>query len=90
MLNLYTTAFSTLPTAEQLSDFYNLTKAQSRLVIALMQGKSSEEAAAHLNVSVNTVRSHLRAIYSKLGTDNKADLVRIVSATLVGYLTTPS
>jgi len=89
VLSLYTTAFGTLPTADQLGDFYDLTNAQARVVIALMQGKSSAEAAAHLNVSLNTVRSHLRAVYKKLGTDNKADLIRVVSATLVGYSTTP-
>ena len=90
VVNLYANSFTTLPTADQLGDFYDLTNAQARLVIALMQGKKPEEAAVHLNVSVNTIRSHLRAVYSKLGTDNKADLIRIVSATLVGYSTTPS
>jgi DNA-binding NarL/FixJ family response regulator len=82
--------FNTLPTADQLSDFYDLTRAEARLVIALMEGKNVEAAAAHLHVSVNTIRSHLRAIYSKLGTDNKADLLRIISMTLVGYSTRKS
>lgn len=77
--------FRTLPTTEELSDFYDLTRAQARLTIALMEGKSVEQSAHHLHISVNTIRSHLRSIYAKLGTDNRADLLRIISMTLISH-----
>ncbi|MFI8214644.1 LuxR C-terminal-related transcriptional regulator [Streptomyces sp. NPDC085932] len=37
---------------------------------------STEEIAADLNVSVNTVKTHLKSIYRKLGVSRRADAVR--------------
>ncbi len=52
----------------RLETIYGLTPAQARLTILLVQGLSLEEAAKKLNVSLNTVRSHLRQIFSKTDT----------------------
>ena len=51
----------------------------------MMDGHDIVTTAARLHISVNTVRSHLRAIYAKLGVENIAGLLRMVSATLVNY-----
>lgn len=74
-----------IPTISHLRDFYDLTNAQARLVRALMEGKDIMTAAANLHISVNTVRSHLRSIYSKLGVDSQPALLRLLSSTLVDY-----
>jgi LuxR family maltose regulon positive regulatory protein len=42
----------------------------------IVAGRKVRETAAAMNISVNTVRSHLRAIHRKLGVDNRADAVR--------------
>jgi DNA-binding CsgD family transcriptional regulator len=76
------------PTQAQLKEFYGLTRAQARLVLALLNGGSIADASELLNVSINTSRSHLRAIYNKLGVDNKAELLRLLSATLAEYTST--
>ena len=38
---------------------------------------SGTEIAAALYLSVNTVRSHIKAIYRKLGVNSRADAVRV-------------
>jgi DNA-binding CsgD family transcriptional regulator len=73
-----------VPAIEHIREFYRLTNAQARVVTALFKGESVEEASTALNISPNTVRSHLRAIYSKLGVANKAALLQLVSTTTTG------
>ena len=74
-----------LPTPELLRDFYDLTKAQARLVHALLDGRSTNQASDYLNISINTARSHLRSIYLALNVNTKAELLQLISNTLVHY-----
>ena len=69
------------PEEAQLREFYNLTKAQARLVRQLASSIDVEEAANALNISVNTARSHLRAIYTRMGVSNKAQLLQQIGST---------
>ena len=71
-----------------LHDLYGLTEAESRLVDRLCSGLSLQEAAEELEVSTNTVRTHLRAAFAKTNTSRQADLLREV-ITGVAYLSTP-
>ena len=73
-----------VPGANQLAEFYGLTGAQARMLNAILQQVSIEEAAGMLNISVNTARSHLRAIYSRVGVENKNQLIQLVSAVMAG------
>jgi DNA-binding NarL/FixJ family response regulator len=41
----------------------------------LLEGRTNKEIAAKLFVSVNTVRTHNRNIYSKLGLKNRLELI---------------
>jgi len=61
-----------------LQDYFELTRAQARVVVAVAEGQSAESAAAALKLSVNTVRSHLRSIYAKLGVENRAQMLHRV------------
>ena len=73
------------PSTTQLQDFYDLTRGQVRVIESLMEGHDIITTAARLHISVNTVRSHLRAIYGKLGVNSIAGLLRMISSTLVDY-----
>lgn len=64
--------------ASKLRRLYELTPAEARLAALLAQGSRLEEAAADLGVSLNTVRTHLKRIFSKTGTDRQAELVRLI------------
>jgi DNA-binding CsgD family transcriptional regulator len=70
---------------KQLREFYQLTKAQARLLHAIIQHNTIEEAATTLHISINTARSHLRAIYDRLGINNIGQLLQITNATLTTY-----
>ncbi len=64
--------------SSKLRRLYKLTPAEARLAAHLAQGSRLEEAAADLGVSLNTVRTHLKRIFSKTGTDRQAELVRLI------------
>jgi DNA-binding NarL/FixJ family response regulator len=52
-----------------------LTPQETRLLKLLAEGHSYGGAAAQLNVSVNTVRDHIRSIYEKLHVHSKSEAV---------------
>ena len=62
----------------KLRQLYKLTPAEARLAALLAQGLRLEDAATELGVSLNTVRTHLKRIFSKTETDRQAELVRLI------------
>ena len=61
--------------------------AREREILALLaSGMSNKQIASHLTISSNTVKFHLRTIYSKLGVHNR---VQAMQATGQGCLTEP-
>lgn len=56
----------TEPTAEG-----NLTERELAVLAGLVRGLSNRQIAEELQISVNTVRSHIRSILSKLNVDNR-------------------
>ncbi|MGI9309592.1 MAG: helix-turn-helix transcriptional regulator [Gammaproteobacteria bacterium] len=73
------------PELEQLQNFYDVTGAEAKVLLALFDENDVNSTAAALNVSVNTIRSHLRTLYTKLGVSDKSELVRMLTKTLIGY-----
>jgi DNA-binding NarL/FixJ family response regulator len=53
------------------------TERERELLALLARGLTYEQSASALGVSVNTVRSHIRAIYDKLQAANKAEAVML-------------
>jgi DNA-binding CsgD family transcriptional regulator len=86
-ITLFITAskLTSKPTTKQLHDLFGLTRKQAQLIIFLLDGNGIKVSADKLQVSVHTVRSHLRSIYKKLGVDNKTEMLRIISTTNVIY-----
>ena len=68
-----------VPGELQLQKLYGLSRAQARLTRALMLSKNLEAAAESCNITKNTARTHLRAIYKKLGVDSQAKLMQLLS-----------
>lgn len=60
-----------------LAELFQLSPAEQRLAQLLCQGLSPELCADQLKVSINTVRSQLRALFRKTDTERQAELVSL-------------
>lgn len=66
-----------------LQDFavlHRLTPAEAKLLEALLIHSMLSDAARHLGVSINTVRSQLRSILDKCGVHRQVELMRMVAS----------
>jgi DNA-binding NarL/FixJ family response regulator len=50
-----------------------LTAREHEVLVALSQGEQYKEIAARLDISINTVRRHVMAIYDKLHVSSRLD-----------------
>jgi DNA-binding CsgD family transcriptional regulator len=57
---------------------YRLTKAEARLLGALLEGQSPSEYADAAGLSINTVKTQMRHVFGKTGYNRHADLIRAV------------
>lgn len=67
------------PEPALISQAFDLTSAESRLVSLLASGRSLEEAAQQLRIARETARNQLKSAFSKTGTHRQAELVSLVS-----------
>nr|WP_255613894.1 helix-turn-helix transcriptional regulator [Pseudogemmobacter faecipullorum] len=58
---------------------HRLTPAEAKVASLILQGHRPKEIARDLGVSVETVRSQLKAVFAKTGAASQADLVRIAA-----------
>lgn len=63
---------------EVLSDIFSLTPKESAIAVALTNGLSVEEISQINGTTLNTVRSQIKAIFRKTGTNRQTELVRIL------------
>jgi DNA-binding CsgD family transcriptional regulator len=60
-----------------LAELFQLSPAEQHLAELLAQGLTPDGCAERLNVSINTVRSQLRALFRKTETERQAELVSL-------------
>jgi DNA-binding CsgD family transcriptional regulator len=65
--------------AETLMALYGLTAAEARLAAALGTGRTVEDAARNLHITLNTARWHLKHVFHKLGVSHQTELVALLS-----------
>jgi DNA-binding CsgD family transcriptional regulator len=63
---------------DTLSRLYGLTRAEASIAMLLLQGRSLEEAAVSLFVSIHTVRTHVKRIMLKTDTGRQGELLRLL------------
>ena len=62
---------------EWLRSIYGLTRAEARLMQALLSGSSLNDAAADFGVGRETLRSQIKALFLKTGCRTQAELIRV-------------
>ncbi|HEY8156050.1 MAG TPA: helix-turn-helix transcriptional regulator [Myxococcota bacterium] len=67
-----------ISTTDVLEQLYSLTPAEAELVQLLAQGRSLEQVATARSVTMNTVRSQLKQVFTKTDTKRQGELVRLV------------
>lgn len=61
---------------------YGLTPAEARLALGLLQRDTPADYAERHQLSLATVKTHLRNLFAKTGTRRQADLMRLLSLPL--------
>lgn len=62
-----------------LAKLFGLTRAESRLALALYSGMTLRDAADRYEISINTARVQLGSVLSKTGTHRQVDLIRLLT-----------
>lgn len=70
------------PSASFLSELYGLTPQEAKVASLLAQGQSTAGIAARLRVTRETIKSHLRSLFSKTDTNGQVELVAKVLGNL--------
>lgn len=73
-----TAAKSAPPPETTLITLFDLTPAEARVMTQIGSGSSSVETAKTLNISENTLKTHLGRVFSKTGSERQADLLKIL------------
>jgi DNA-binding CsgD family transcriptional regulator len=66
------------PAPDYAQRLLGLTEAEAKIAVALARGVPLPEIARRMGVQDNTVRWHLKQIYTKTGTHGQVDLVRLL------------
>jgi DNA-binding CsgD family transcriptional regulator len=64
---------------EVLIELYGLTRAQADVARTLYAGHSVEETAVRLQLSLNTVRTHLKHVFSKCDVQSQAEMLHTLA-----------
>jgi len=62
---------------------FGLSQAEARVASAIAKGKTLEEISVEAGLSVNTIKSQLKAVFVKTGVSRQADLVALMTGTPV-------
>ena len=63
-----------------LSRIYGLTPAEAKVAASIARGLTGRQAADKLAVSYNTLKTHLKRVFVKTGTNNQGALIRLIVA----------
>ena len=64
--------------ADELSGVYGLTPAEAQVAMSIANGTSPCDIASSNGVAISTVRSQLKAVYSKVGVNSQAELTKVL------------
>jgi DNA-binding NarL/FixJ family response regulator len=64
---------------QKLTDYkFKFTKREADIIDGIVQGKNNIQLAKALNLSENTIKTHVKSIYRKAGANNRAELTYLL------------
>ena len=69
-----------LPSELDLAELFGLSRAETRLAKALLQGGQLRDIAADTGLRITTLRTQLSSLLKKVGAERQADLIRVLSS----------
>lgn len=63
---------------DALRSAFQLTKAEARVLMLMVDGHMADEVSARLSVGIETIRTHIRQIYAKMGVKSREAMFRRV------------
>lgn len=69
----------TVPQEDSIRVLFGLTAAEAKLAIALGQGATVRELVEGFRITANTVRSHIKRIFDKMGVHRQSELVAVLA-----------
>ncbi|WP_161566036.1 helix-turn-helix transcriptional regulator [Caenibius tardaugens] len=70
---------TSLPSADVLSALFDLTPTEARVTRGIAMGQSTAELVRELNVTQETIKSHLKKIFAKTATHRQGDLALLIT-----------
>lgn len=67
------------PAESDLGELFGLSPAQRRIALALFEGRAPHEIGEHLGITQNTMKTHVRRLFAKLGISRQTELMRLLS-----------
>ncbi|MES5097657.1 helix-turn-helix transcriptional regulator [Agrobacterium sp. BA1120] len=83
ILVISTLASSTVPGTSLLRGLFDLTASEAKVARLAASGTAPKDISIIAGISPNTVKTHLKSIYAKTGTEYHGALVRLLSGTLM-------
>lgn len=75
MLTLHVVDAPDRPLKDMLIEVFGLTEREAEMTTHLVDGHALAEIAAKMNISIGTVRQHLKSVFAKTGTRRQSELV---------------
>ena len=72
-----------LPSAGVIQGLFDLTAAETKVAQMIANGDTVEGIATNAKISQETVRSHLKSVFSKTGTSRQASLAILLNSTAI-------
>lgn len=67
------------PDVEAATRLFGLTDCESAVLIGVARALRPKEIARHLDVSIHTIRAHIRSIYAKMGAHSAVEMQKLVT-----------
>ncbi len=70
---------------EDFFEKFNITDREKEIILLMLQSYRIKDIAARLFIAESTVKGHISQIYSKVGVNNKSELLEVLEKYKVGY-----